>query len=75
MPEAARQSAEFERRFVDEGFVGLPISVAHAATAGALAIPHKDPFDRLLIAQSQMEGLILVSNEAVLDGFGVRRLW
>ncbi len=45
----------------------------HAALAGALAIPHKDPFDRLLMAQA--EGLWLVSNETLFDGFGVRRLW
>ena len=53
----------------------LPITVEHAALAGALAIQHKDPFDRLLIAQAQIEQLLLVSNEALFDGFGVRRLW
>ena len=36
---------------------------------------HRDPFDRLLIAQALVEDLTLVSNEAIFDGFGVKRLW
>ena len=36
---------------------------------------HRDPFDRMLIAQARSEDLILVSNEEVFDGFGVTRLW
>ena len=38
-------------------------------------VAHKDPFDRLLIAQSQTEDMVLVSNEALFDGFAVQRLW
>ena len=48
---------------------------AHAMQAGLMEIPHKDPFDRMLIAQAQLEGLSLVSNEALFDRFGVDRLW
>jgi PIN domain nuclease of toxin-antitoxin system len=40
-----------------------------------MPIPHKDPFDRLLIAQAMVEDMLLVSNEAVFDGYGVSRLW
>jgi len=36
--------------------------------------PHKDPFDRMLIAQSQAEGVPILSNDAALDGYGVRRV-
>jgi PIN domain nuclease of toxin-antitoxin system len=36
---------------------------------------HRDPFDRMLIAQTQTEGLTLISNEMLFDDFGVRRLW
>jgi PIN domain nuclease of toxin-antitoxin system len=43
------------------GFVELPISVAHAEWAGALPPLHRDPFDRLLVAQAHMEGLTLVT--------------
>lgn len=53
----------------------LPITLAHAVLAGQLLIAHKDPFDRLLIAQAQLEGVALVSNERLFDGFGVQRLW
>ncbi len=38
-------------------------------------IAHKDPFDRILIAQAQIENMILVSNEALFDSFAIRRLW
>ena len=58
-----------------EGFVELPVTVRHAQRAGAIPGPHKDPFDRMLIAQSLDESLTLVSNEALFDGFGVTRLW
>ncbi len=43
--------------------------------AGNLPISHKDPFDRMLIAQALLESLTLVSNEALFDAFGVSRLW
>ena len=58
-----------------QGFTVLPLSLAHAELGGRLDIPHRDPFDRLLIAQAQVEGASLVSNETLFDGFGVRRLW
>jgi PIN domain nuclease of toxin-antitoxin system len=47
----------------------------HAIAAGDLAINHRDPFDRLLIAQAQVEDLTLVSNERLFDTAGVSRLW
>lgn len=65
----------FEAIVASQGFGELPISIHHARLAGEMNISHKDPFDRFLIAQAQAEDLVLVSNEAVFDGFGVRRLW
>jgi PIN domain nuclease of toxin-antitoxin system len=56
-------------------FVELAVSVEHAVRAGLLPGPHKDPFDRMLIAQAQAENLHIVSNDTALDGYGVRRLW
>ena len=53
----------------------LPIGLSHAQTAGQLPLSHRDPFDRLLIAQARIEDAYLVSNEPVFDAFGVRRLW
>ena len=58
-----------------QGFVPLPITVQHGAQAGSLPGLHKDPFDRMLIAQAQAENLALVSNERVFDDFGVVRVW
>ena len=56
-------------------FEQLAVSVEHAVRAGLLPGPHKDPFDRMLIAQAQAENLPIVSNDTALDGYGVHRLW
>jgi PIN domain nuclease of toxin-antitoxin system len=59
----------------DQGFDELAISVHHARLAGEMKIEHKDPFDRLLIAQAQTEGIVLISDEALFDEFAVNGLW
>lgn len=59
----------------EDGFVDLPISISHACRAGLLPRHHKDPFDRMLIAQAQAENLAIVSNDVIFDHYGVRRLW
>jgi PIN domain nuclease of toxin-antitoxin system len=72
----ARYVADHFGRILDEqSFRTLPITVEHALRAGSLRGDHRDPFDRMLIAQAQAEGLILISNELLFDDFGVRRLW
>ena len=53
----------------------MAISAEHGVRAGLLPGPHKDPFDRMLIAQSQAENLSIISNEAIFEAYGVRRLW
>ena len=58
-----------------QGFHELPISVPHAQRAGNLRIDHRDPFDRMLIAQGQIEDLPIVTNETLFDRFGVERVW
>jgi len=58
-----------------QGFVGLPITILHGHAAGALPGPHRDPFDRMLIAQAMLDDLVLVSNEQALAAHGVARLW
>lgn len=60
---------------LSQEFVPLPISVVHAQRAGTLPGDHRDPFDRMLIAQAHCEGLTLVSNETLFDAYGVTRLW
>lgn len=58
-----------------QGFGGLDITMGHAQRAGALPGDHRDPFDRLLAAQAQAEGLTLLSGDEVFDRFGVLRCW
>lgn len=58
-----------------QDFEELSITVSHAERAGRLPGHHADPFDRLLIAQAQAEGLTLVSNEELFDRYGVTRAW
>jgi PIN domain nuclease of toxin-antitoxin system len=65
----------FQRGIKDNDFEILPIEVRHAAQVAALPFHHKDPFDRLLIAQALVEGLTLASKEAAFVAYGVKRLW
>ena len=62
--------------FLDRAaFSVLKISLDHVIRAGSLTEHHKDPFDRLLVAQAQTESLTLVSNDKIFDQYGVRRVW
>lgn len=75
LPQAAMLAQDFEAIVRAEGFLPLAISLRHATLAGGLRIAHKDPFDRLLVAQALVESMVLVSNERLFDDFGVARLW
>lgn len=75
LPGVATLIANLDDAIATQGFAGLPISLRHGQTAGALPGPHRDPFDRMLIAQAMLEDLVLVSNEQPFDAYGVRRLW
>lgn len=56
-------------------FTHLSITVVHAQRAGLLVGSHRDPFDRMLVAQARSEDLLLVSNEQLFDELGARRVW
>ncbi|HEV2851716.1 MAG TPA: type II toxin-antitoxin system VapC family toxin [Thermoanaerobaculia bacterium] len=56
------------------GFIELPISAQHAVVAGGLPSHHKDPFDRMLIAQAQIEELTLVTRDSAFGDYGIRTL-
>ncbi|MBI5508763.1 MAG: type II toxin-antitoxin system VapC family toxin [Deltaproteobacteria bacterium] len=58
-----------------QGFEPLAITLRHAQRAGALPGLHRDPFDRMLAAQSQLEDLQLMTTDGVFDSLGVQRLW
>ncbi len=68
-------AADFTAVMARQGFEQLSITVEDAARAGALPGPHRDPFDRMLIAQALARNLVLISNESLFDRYGVRRLW
>jgi PIN domain nuclease of toxin-antitoxin system len=53
----------------------LPITVEYAERQSLLPPLHKDPFDRLLIAQALVDGIPIASADAVFDPYGVTRIW
>jgi PIN domain nuclease of toxin-antitoxin system len=56
---------------VEHGFEPLPITFAHAAAAGRLPLHHRDSWDRMLVAQAQLEGLTIVSRDPVFTAYQV----
>ena len=68
-------AADLAGTVLAHGFAHLPLDPRSAELAGRLPGPHRDPFDRLLIAQAITADLALVSNEVGFDAYGVRRLW
>lgn len=65
----------FARQLLDGGAIPLPISVEHAQAVRSLPPHHRDPFDRLLVAQANLEEAILVSNDERLHAYGVQIAW
>jgi PIN domain nuclease of toxin-antitoxin system len=53
----------------------LNIDLSHLVAVAALPLHHRDPFDRMLIAQAIVEGLPIISVDAAFDAYGVNRLW
>lgn len=63
------------RELVRNNFELLPISLEHATFVETLPFHHRDPFDRLLIAQSLCERIPLISVDGNLDRYGIERIW
>ena len=65
----------FDRRISEEiadaGFSSLPITIEHAERAGRLPLHHRDPFDRMLIAQAQVEHMTIVTRDPIFDAYDV----
>jgi PIN domain nuclease of toxin-antitoxin system len=74
-PEAARVVDNFDAEIAAGDFLLLQLAVAHVRAAGLMQSPHRDPFDRLLAAQAQIEGLTLITADAKLSGLGAPVLW
>jgi len=75
LPGADAVAADVVGSVASQRFSSLGITMLHAQRAGRLPGAHRDPFDRMLIAQAQLEDLMLVSNESAFDAYGVSRLW
>ncbi|MDP9798422.1 PIN domain nuclease of toxin-antitoxin system [Catenuloplanes nepalensis] len=63
--------ADLAEQIRDAGFRELPVTYAHAIAAGRLPLHHRDPFDRMLIAQAAAEGLTLASRDAAMSLYDV----
>ena len=59
----------------EQGFEELPVTVDDGSRAGALPGHHRDPFDRMLIAQALARNLIIVTGDELFDRYGIQRLW
>jgi PIN domain nuclease of toxin-antitoxin system len=68
-PEAVRMLDRWEALLAEARFEALPISAAHGRRAAALAWSHRDPFDRMLAAQAQLEGAQIVTSDPALLAF------
>ncbi len=75
LPGATDVAADVAACVAGQGFLPLDITMLHAQKAGRLPGEHRDPFDRMLIAQSQMEDIALLSDDEAFDNFDVRRFW
>lgn len=67
--------ADLERSVAEAGFEELPVTVAHTLRVQELADHHRDPFDRLLVAQALVEGLTLVTADTAVRAYPVPTLW
>lgn len=75
LPEAQLVASNILAAIESQQFTPLAVSVLHGQAAGALSGDHRDPFDRMLVAQALIENLTLVSNERTFDSYGIQRLW
>lgn len=64
-----------EHYVTGNGFAYLPISLSHTLGVATLPQHHGDPFDRLLVAQCEIERLALVSRDPAFDAYGITRVW
>lgn len=66
---------DFHERMERQGVRGLSVTDVHAAAVADLPMHHRDPFDRLLVAQAQAEGMSIVSKDKILRAYDVNVLW
>lgn len=72
MPQVAERFAEL---VAADGFVHLSITHQHAVRAGGYRLDHRDPFDRMLAAQSELEAIALITNDMAMSRFPCKAFW
>jgi PIN domain nuclease of toxin-antitoxin system len=75
LPELTAAIADLPGLLQADGFQPLPISIAHGLRAGGYSQPHRDPFDRMLAAQAELEGLVLITADPQLSDCPCQILW
>lgn len=75
LDEVPEASARYAELVAADGFIHLPITYVHSLRAGGLEVAHRDPFDRMLAAQSELETLVVVTRDPVFEQFGCKVLW
>jgi PIN domain nuclease of toxin-antitoxin system len=75
LPKAAFIVTDIAGTVAQHGFIELPVAIRHGQLAGSLPSIHKDPFDRMLVAQAIVMDMTIVSGDEILSAYGVARLW
>ncbi len=75
MPKAQIILDQFNNLILADNFTHLPINYQHSLRAGSYAVEHRDPFDRILVAQSEIENTLLVSLDPAMQLLGARLFW
>jgi len=75
MPKAHAVATDIADIVARHGFSELPVTIRHGQLAGSLPGIHKDPFDRILVAQAILADMQIVSRDEILSAYGIARLW
>ncbi|AEU34614.1 type II toxin-antitoxin system VapC family toxin [Granulicella mallensis] len=75
LPQAEALEKDFSAAMSGAGYTLLPITIDDALRAGRLLGNHRDPFDRMIVAQALAMDIPVISIDSKLDTFGVRRIW
>jgi PIN domain nuclease of toxin-antitoxin system len=75
LDQAAGACDRFTELIAADGFSLMPIEACHALKAGSYRVPHRDPFDRMLAAQSALEGIKLLTRDPAFKQFGTDVYW
>lgn len=73
--DALSLTLDLPRHMAEDGFSELSIAISHATRAGLLPLHHRDPFDRLIVAQAQDLNIAVLSSDRLLDLYDVKRIW